>query len=105
MKKIIIGLTVIFGQFALAQPVKLLDCTPMFGPDQEITIVQDGQKLTLIEDAGNEGIKTRELSQSEWRSGKVQLRDDGNKNILSVTDGYLTTTGGGFNQSGSASCE
>ncbi len=86
----------------------LLDCNTPAGPDQQVTVIQDGGSLKLRELTNRGSIQERKLTKREWNSGKLKLREEypGEVNLLSkVEDGwFLTLRSPGFNFSGYADC-
>lgn len=107
MKTTILSLIILFSFNASAAEV-LLDCNTPAGPDQQVTVLQDGASLKLRELTNRGSIQERKLSKREWSSGKLKLREEypGEVNLLSkVEDGwFLTLRAPGFNFSGYADC-
>lgn len=85
----------------------LLDCNTSLGPDQQVTVLDDGA-LTLRELTTSGAQVDRALDTSEWESGELRLRDDGFGSTATLTkeagDWFLRSTGGGFNELGFADC-
>jgi hypothetical protein len=86
----------------------LLDCNTALGPDQQVTVLDDGGSLTLRELTTSGAQVERPLDDAEWQSGMLRLRDDGfgSTSMLTKEDGdwFLSSTGGGFNEFGFADC-
>jgi len=85
----------------------LLDCNTSLGPDQQVTVIGDGTKLTLRELTTSGSEVSRTLSTSEWTSHTLHLRDDfGSTTTLTKESGdwIARSTGGGFNETGVADC-
>lgn len=85
----------------------LLDCNTSLGPDQQVTVIEDGElKLRELTTSGAQ--VERLLDQAEWESGSLRLRDDGFGSVATLTkedgDWFLSSTGGGFNEFGFADC-
>lgn len=85
----------------------LLDCNTSLGPDQQVTVLDDGE-LTLRELTTSGSQVERALDLAEWESGVLRLRDDGFGSVATLTkdngDWFLSSTGGGFNEFGFADC-
>jgi hypothetical protein len=86
---------------------KLLDCNTSAGPDQQVTVIGDGTKLTLRELTSSGSRVDRTLSMSEWTSEKLALRDDfGATATLTKDRGdwVMHSGGGGFSETAIADC-
>jgi hypothetical protein len=85
----------------------LLDCNTSLGPDQQVTVIGDGTKLTLRELTTSGSQVDRTLALAEWTNHKINLRDDlGSMTTLTKESGdwIARSTGGGFNEVGVADC-
>ena len=86
----------------------LLDCNTSLGPDQQVTVIGDGTKLTLRELTTSGSQVSRTLSTADWASHKLRLRNDGFGSTATLTkeagDWMMRSTGGGFNEIGLADC-
>jgi hypothetical protein len=86
----------------------LLDCNTSLGPDQQVTVIGDGETLTLRELTDTGATVTRTLGLSEWTSEKLRLRDDGFGSTSTLTkdgaDWMLRSTGSGVDETGVADC-
>jgi hypothetical protein len=84
----------------------LLDCNTSLGPDQQVTVIGDGTKLTLRELTTSGSQVDRTLALGEWTNHKINLRDDGSTNTLTKESGdwIARSSGGGFNEVGAADC-
>ena len=66
----------------------LLDCNTSLGPDQQVTVMDDGSQLHLVELTTSGAQVERDLSDSEWASQTLRLRADwGSTSTLSKEDG------------------
>lgn len=77
----------------------LLDCNTSLGPDQQVTVVDDGSQLHLVELTTSGAQVERDLSDSEWESQTLRLRDDwGETSTMSKEDGdwVVRSSGGDF---------
>lgn len=86
---------------------KLLDCNTSLGPDQQVTVIGDGTKLTLRELTSSGSQIDRTLSMTEWTSEKLALRDDfGAKATLTKSSGdwVMHSGGGGVSETAIADC-
>lgn len=85
----------------------LLDCNTATGPDQQVTVIGDGTRLTLRELTTSGSQVDRPLSTAEWSSHTLNLREDfGSMTTLSKDGGswIARTFGGGFNEISEADC-
>lgn len=95
---------------AMARPnsTKLLECNTEIGPDQQVTVLQDGEVLTLVELTSTGNTVSRPLSRVEWQSQILQLRDaNDSKSTLSRDPNggwFLRSMGSGFNEMGFVDC-
>lgn len=108
MKSTFLALTTLLFA-ASAQAQTLLDCQTTFGPDQRVTVTQEGQVLKLNEltDGGRQ--VSRILSQEEWDSRLLNLREDEGftttLKIYAPDDVVIHVTNGStWNESGPAIC-
>jgi hypothetical protein len=86
----------------------LLDCNTSLGPDQQVTVIGDGTKLTLRELTTSGSQEDKALTVAAWSAGKLTLRSDefGTKSTLTKEDGgwVMRSSGGGVNEIGDADC-
>jgi len=85
----------------------LLDCNTSLGPDQQVTVIGDGTKLTLRELTSSGSQVDRSLTKTEWASHKLKLRQEfGENNTLSKESGswVMRALSDGFNEIGNADC-
>ena|SRR6185369_4938713 len=86
----------------------LLDCNTPVGPDQQVTVLDRGDGLVLRELTTSGAQEDRKLSKSEWKSGTLNLRDDGWGSTSTMSkdgsDWVVRSTGGGFNEFAYADC-
>ena len=86
----------------------LLDCNTSLGPDQQVTVIGDGTKLTLRELTTSGSQEDKALTVAAWSAGKLTLRSDefGTRSTLTKEAGgwVMRSSGGGVNEIGDADC-
>lgn len=85
----------------------LLDCNTSLGPDQQVTVLDDGDRMILRELTTSGSQVERDLPADEWDARSLRLREDwGATSTLSKEDGdwILRSIGGGVNEFGFADC-
>jgi hypothetical protein len=109
MLKLIAITLLVYGTIAHGAGTKLLDCNTGGGPDQQVTVEEEGGKLTLIELTSQGAVVKRDLLRTEWNSQVLQLRDGtlGEKTTLSkkARGWFYESRGPGVNEMGYADCE
>ncbi len=97
----------------LTGKTKLLDCNVFEsggGPDQQVTVLQDKDgNLTLRELRESGATEERDLSQDEWDSKNLKLRQDYPDEVNTLRkdgrDWINESKGGGFSLFGYADCD
>jgi hypothetical protein len=90
-------------------PSTLLDCNTPVGPDQQVTVIDNGADGLVLRELTTSGSQQdRPLSTDEWTSGTLNLRDDGFGSTSTMSkdgnDWVVRSTGGGVNEFGYADC-